>query len=92
MDTGSHRCGVQSPQETLELAQLIDRLPGLEFAGVMTYHSGDAVKPFLDEVRDLTGRAGLNLGMISAGGRGSEAFCKELGCTEARSARTPGRG
>ena len=84
MDTGSHRCGVQSPQETLELAQLIDRLPGLEFAGVMTYHSGDAVKPFLDEVRDLTGRAGLNLGMISAGGTGSEAFCKELGCTEAR--------
>ena len=84
MDTGSHRCGVQSPEETLELAQLIDRLPGVEFAGVMTYHSGDGVKPFLDEVRDLTGKSGLDLEIISAGGTGSEAFCKELGCTEAR--------
>ena len=84
MDTGSHRCGVQSPQETLELAQLIDRLHGLEFAGVMTYHSGDTVKPFLDEVRDLTAKAGLDLDIISAGGTGSQVFCKELGCTEAR--------
>ena len=84
MDTGSHRCGVQSPQETLELAQLIDRLHGLEFAGVMTYHSGDTVKPFLDKVRDLTAKAGLDLDIISAGGTGSQVFCKELGCTEAR--------
>ena len=84
MDTGSHRCGVQSPQETLELAQLIERLPGLEFVGVMTYHNSDRVKPFLDEVRDLTAKAGLELHIISAGGTGSEAFCKEIGCTETR--------
>jgi len=84
MDTGSHRCGVQSPQETLELAQLIDQLPGLEFVGVMTYHNSDRVKPFLDEVRDLTGKAGLELQIVSAGGTGSETFCKELGCTETR--------
>ena len=84
MDTGSHRCGVQSPQETLELAQLIDRLPGLDFRGVMTYHHGDRVGPFIDEVRELTHKSGLPLHTISAGGTGSEVFCKEVGCTETR--------
>ena len=84
MDTGSHRVGVQSPRETIELAQHIDALPGLEFAGVMTYASGDPVGVFLGEVRDLATRAGLALDIISAGGTGSQEFCKSLGCTETR--------
>ena len=84
MDAGGHRVGVQSPGETLELARRIDGAPGLDFAGVMTYASGDGVKPFLDEVRDLTAKAGLPLGIISAGGTGSQEFCKSLGCTETR--------
>lgn len=84
MDTGNHRCGVQSPQETLELAQLIDRLPGLEFMGVMTYAENDGVGPFIDEVRELISKAGLPLHIVSGGGTGSEAFCKEIGCTETR--------
>jgi D-serine deaminase-like pyridoxal phosphate-dependent protein len=84
MDTGNHRCGVQSPQETLELAQLIDRLPGLEFMGVMTYAHNDGVGPFIDEVRELTQKSGLRLHMVSGGGTGSEVFCKEIGCTETR--------
>ena len=84
MDTGSHRCGVQSPQDTLELAQLIDRLTGLEFMGVMTYAQNDGVGPFLDEVRALMHQSGLPLHIISGGGTGSEGFCKEIGCTETR--------
>ena len=84
MDTGNHRCGVQSPQETLELAQLIDRLPGLEFMGVMTYAHNDGVVSFIDEVRDLTQESGLPLHIVSGGGTGSEVFCKEIGCTETR--------
>ncbi len=84
MDTGNHRCGVQSPQETLELAQLIDRLPGLEFMGVMTYAHNDGVGPFIDEVRDLTQKSGLPLHIVSGGGTGSELFCKKIGCTETR--------
>mgnify|MGYP001179974420 CR=1 FL=1 len=84
MDTGGHRCGVQSPQATLELAQHIDQLPGLEFMGVMTYASGDGVGPFIDQVRDLTGTAGLPLHIISGGGTGSQEFCKSIGCTETR--------
>ena len=84
MDTGGHRCGVQSPRETQELAQHIDQLPGLEFMGVMTYASNDRVGPFIDEVRDLTSKAGLPLHIISAGGTGSQEFCKSIGCTETR--------
>jgi D-serine deaminase-like pyridoxal phosphate-dependent protein len=84
MDTGGGRCGTQSPQETLELAQRIDQLPGLEFMGVMTYPSSEHVRPFLDEVRALTERAGLPLSMISGGGTGSQEISKSLGCTETR--------
>ena len=84
MDTGGHRCGVQSPQETLDLAKLIDRLPGLHFAGIMTYAVGEPVGIFIDEVRALTSRAGLPLEIISAGCTGAQEFCKSIGCTEAR--------
>ena len=84
MDTGGHRCGVQSPPETLELAQHIDQLPGLDFMGVMTYAGGERVPPFLDEVRDLMSKAGLPLHIISNGGTGSQEFCKSIGCTETR--------
>ena len=65
MDTGLGRCGTQSPRETLELARLIDGLPGLEFGGVMLYPSKEEARPFLDEVRDLTSRAGLPLAVVS---------------------------
>ena len=84
MDTGGHRCGVQSPQETLALAQLIDRLPGLHFAGVMTYHIGERVGPYIEEVKELTSTAGLALEIISAGCTGGQNFCKSVGCTETR--------
>ena len=84
MDCGGHRCGTQCPQEALELAQRIDRLPGLDFMGVMTYASGERVLPYLDEVRELAKKAGLPLHMISNGGTGSQAFCKSIGCTETR--------
>ena len=84
VDAGGHRCGVQSPQATLELAQLIDQLPGLQFMGIMTYASNDGVGPFFDEVRDLTATAGLELAIVSAGGTGSEQFCKSINCSETR--------
>ena len=84
MDTGGGRVGTQSPGETLALAQHIDQLPGLEFAGVMTYPSNERARPFLNEVRDLAQQSGLPLEMISGGGTGSEAISKSLGCTETR--------
>ena len=84
MDTGGGRVGTQSPADTLALAQEIDRLPGLNFTGVMTYPSSERARPILDEVRDLASQAGLPLHMISGGGTGSEEISKSLGCTETR--------
>ena len=84
MDTGGGRVGTQSPADTLALAQHIDQSPGLDFMGVMTYPSNERARPFLDEVRDLTTRAGLPLHIISGGGTGSEEISKSLGCTETR--------
>ena len=36
-DTGFARTGVQSPAEAADLAELVERLPGLRFAGLMTH-------------------------------------------------------
>ena len=84
MDTGGHRCGTQSPRDTLALAQRIDSQPGTEFCGVMTYPSREAAKPIIDEVRALTGAAGLPPAIISGGGTGSQEVSKAIGCTETR--------
>ncbi|MDF2724943.1 MAG: D-threonine aldolase [Paenibacillus sp.] len=42
IDPGTHRGGVQPGQGVLDLAQVLDRLPGIELVGVMTY-SGQLV-------------------------------------------------
>ena len=84
LDTGGGRCGVQSPADALALAQHIDRLPGLELAGVMTYPSSERARPFLEEVRHQTEGAGLPLEIVSGGGTGSQEVSKTLGCTETR--------
>jgi D-serine deaminase-like pyridoxal phosphate-dependent protein len=70
-DTGMGRCGVQSPSEALALAQAIDRLPGLRFAGLMTYPSTrqtEKTTVFLEETLDLCARAGLDVSVVSSGG------------------------
>ena len=36
-DTGQGRCGVQSPEEALDLARTVVASPGLQFGGLMTY-------------------------------------------------------
>ena len=36
-DTGAARCGVQSPDAAVALAQVIDQSPGLVFGGLLTY-------------------------------------------------------
>jgi D-serine deaminase-like pyridoxal phosphate-dependent protein len=85
MDIGSRRCGVQSPQAALELAQKVTQLPGLDFQGVMTYPSNTRAKPFIDETVELINGAGMRVNIISGGGTGAERTSKEIGCTETRS-------
>ena len=84
VDTGSKRCGVQSPQAAIELGRQIVGLPGINLQGVMTYPSNSASKPFLDEIIDGFQRAGLPMAVLSGGGTGHEVISKELGCTEHR--------
>ena len=52
-DTGGRRVGAQSPQATLELAQRVTKMPGLDFQGIMTYGSNIRAKPFIDETVNL---------------------------------------
>ena len=85
LDTGSGRCGVQSPQEAQRLAQQIMKMKGVDFQGVMTYPSNVRAKPFIAETLDLLEQDGIPVNIISGGGTGSEAASKELGCTETRS-------
>ena len=85
MDTGSRRCGVQSPQAVLELAQKVTKMPGLDFQGVMTYPSNLRAKPFIEESVELLTAAGLPVNIISGGGTGAEQNSKDIGCTETRS-------
>ena len=84
LDTGGNRCGVQTPEAALELAQQIVALPGLSFQGIMTYPSHLRAKPFLDRTRELLEDAGIPVHTVSGGGTGSEAVSKQIGCTETR--------
>ena len=85
LDTGSGRCGVQSPQKAQHLARRITKMQGIDFQGVMTYPSNVRAKPFITETLNLLASDGIPVNIISGGGTGSEAASKELGCTETRS-------
>jgi len=67
-DTGAERCGVQNPSEAEELALLIHKLPGLRFAGLMTYPLGPSTDDFVKECRRRLAPAGLNIEVVSSGG------------------------
>jgi D-serine deaminase-like pyridoxal phosphate-dependent protein len=67
-DTGLRRTGVQTPEQALELARLIDGLPGLRFGGLMTYPTGPLSQPFFAAARELIERAGMEVRTLSGGG------------------------
>ncbi len=70
-DTGAKRCGVQTPAEALTLAKLIETLPGIEFAGLMTYPdklpSNVPLQFMRDTVAELSA-AGIDCPDVSTGG------------------------
>lgn len=70
-DTGAHRCGVQTPQDALALAKIINDSPGLRFRGLLTYPSASNTQEanqWLLNARDLCTQAGLPPQVISTGG------------------------
>jgi D-serine deaminase-like pyridoxal phosphate-dependent protein len=67
-DTGMGRCGVQSPQQAVELAQIITQSPGLQFAGLMTHpHNGNS-DPFVSATKALLKSDGIDIARVSFGG------------------------
>ncbi len=67
-ESGFQRCGVQSPEEASELALLIDRLPGVRFAGLMTYPSTENTDAFSRETKALLRVHGVDVEHVSGGG------------------------
>ncbi|WP_153670277.1 D-TA family PLP-dependent enzyme [Phyllobacterium sp. SYP-B3895] len=70
-DTGMGRCGVQTPDEALTLARLVDGCTGLRFRGFMTYPKTGAVaenEGFLAAAKRQATEAGLDPRIISNGG------------------------
>ena len=85
VDPGGHRTGITPGQPALELAQLVDRLPGLRLRGMLCYDGGSQHVKGFDTRRAQTlerlapagetfqqmQRAGLNTEIFSGGGTGS---------------------
>ncbi|WOI32208.1 D-TA family PLP-dependent enzyme [Tritonibacter scottomollicae] len=70
-NTGADRCGVATPAAAAALAQAIKDLPGLQFAGLMTYPpagAATAVTTWLAEAKDLIETTDLTVDVISSGG------------------------
>ena len=70
-DTGGERCGVQTPDEAVELARLVAGLPGLRFRGLMTYPARGqtaVTAAWLAAAKAGLGHAGLAAETISTGG------------------------
>ncbi|MDS1139835.1 DSD1 family PLP-dependent enzyme [Pusillimonas sp. SM2304] len=88
VDVGQKRCGVQTPEETVALAQRIQALPNLQFMGIQAYHGGlqhkhglaqrqqsceKAVKLVRKHLEALQ-QAGIKCPVVTGGGTGSAAF------------------
>ncbi len=97
VDIGLHRVGTQPGDATLQLAQQVDQLPGLELVGIMGYEghlmavADQAAKvqqveeslALLVSQQTLLGSHGLNCDLVSCGGTGTIHLCSmQPGITE----------
>lgn len=70
-DTTGGRCGVQSAQQALELAQLIIKTDNLIFSGLLTYPSSNTlsiVDNWFADAIDLFAKENITIDVISNGG------------------------
>ena len=84
LDSGSKRCGAQSPREAVDLAAAIAATPELELLGLSHYDREQRVVGFVAETRRLAAERGLRLRVLSGGGTGTQAAIAAMGSTEAR--------
>ena len=85
VDPGGNRTGITAGQPALQLAQLVDQLPGLRLRGLLCYDGGSQhIKGFdqrkaqtlgrlnaASETYDLFNNSGLNTEIFSGGGTGT---------------------
>ncbi|MFH1803329.1 MAG: D-TA family PLP-dependent enzyme [Pseudomonadota bacterium] len=70
-DTGGGRCGVQSPDDAVALAKMVDAAPGLIFMGLMTYPAAGGthkVEAFFEAAMAGCRDAGIECPVRSSGG------------------------
>ena len=67
-DSGMGRCGVQTPEEAVSLAQTIDRAPGLRFEGLMTYPTSANAASFTLQTIQTLEEKGIAVNVVSGGG------------------------
>jgi D-serine deaminase-like pyridoxal phosphate-dependent protein len=67
-DSGMGRCGVQTPEEAVSLAQVIQRAPGLRFEGLMTYPTNANAAEFARQAIELLDKKGIAVRVVSGGG------------------------
>ncbi|SOH94699.1 3-hydroxy-D-aspartate aldolase [Monaibacterium marinum] len=93
IDCGANRCGVETAQEVVEIAQLIDAAEGLKFAGIQAYQGAmqhidlyddrraavDSAVTQVTEAVDALRAHGLECDIVGGGGTGSYQFESESG-------------
>lgn len=67
-DSGDGRCGVQTPDEALQLARRAQGNGLTSFRGLMTYPRGVRTVPFVSEAKALLEGAGIPVQTVSVGG------------------------
>ncbi|MDS7594549.1 D-TA family PLP-dependent enzyme [Agrobacterium tumefaciens] len=70
-DTGGKRCGVQTPEAAVALAEKIAAAPGLGFRGILTYPApggADKVEDFIVRTLALLAEKGIECPVRSSGG------------------------
>jgi D-serine deaminase-like pyridoxal phosphate-dependent protein len=78
MDTGGSRAGVQTSEEAVALARLIDDLPGITFWGLMTYPTRPETAPIFEETVRALQRSGLDPQVVSGGGSANRFHVHEM--------------
>lgn len=78
-DTGFQRTGVQTPEAAADLAELVGGLPGLRFAGLMTYPTLPESGPWLKAAREAVEARGLAVCCVSGGGTETALRTHEIG-------------
>lgn len=97
VNVGHERCGVEPGEAVVRLAQLVERLPGLRFAGVLGYEGHAVFIPEREERQKAVDRAmarlilavehlreaGIAVEIVSAGGTGTYDMVSRIpGLTE----------